>query len=142
MRHVSRHHKVDIGSIHETLEDPKLDLEYIEFAKQAADIFTKELGPQKWQPALDLLHIRCDMADFPPAGISPTGVILAGDGPSVRGQIDGHHTGILAACTAMDDVVARSGQEDGATAAQELERMAGDIAKRCHAAVSTGPALK
>ena len=57
MRHVSRHHRVDIGSIHETIDQSDVELTYIESSKQAADIFTKDLPPMKWPAALDLLNI-------------------------------------------------------------------------------------
>ena len=60
LRHLSRHHKLDIGSIHDILQDPNVEIEYVESANQAADIFTKNLPPMKWQPALDLMCMRCD----------------------------------------------------------------------------------
>ena len=61
LRHVQRGHKVDLGSLSEEFGEPELSLEYVETDKQAADIFTKGLEPQKWQNALNLLGIRTDI---------------------------------------------------------------------------------
>ena len=47
LRHVLRHHKVDIGSIHETLQDENIVLKYCKTDDQAADIFTKPSSVQE-----------------------------------------------------------------------------------------------
>ena len=60
-RHIQRGHKVDLGSLSEEFDAPELSLEYVETDKQAADIFTKGLEPQKWQNALNLLGTRTDI---------------------------------------------------------------------------------
>ena len=51
LRHVSRTHKVNLGSIAEILKDEDVLLEYIDTNEQAADIFTKALPPNKWDNA-------------------------------------------------------------------------------------------
>ena len=55
LAHVKRTHKVNLGSVHEGIEEHGVQLEYVESAKQAADIFTKDLTPAKWPNAIWLL---------------------------------------------------------------------------------------
>ena len=57
LRHLARTQRVNIASVHDAILDPQLILEYIETTKQAADVFTKSLDPQKWGNALKLLGI-------------------------------------------------------------------------------------
>ena len=57
LRHVSRTHKVDLGSVYEVVEQENVDLKYVDTLLQAADIFTKALGPNKWENALALLGL-------------------------------------------------------------------------------------
>ena len=61
LRHISRTHKVNLGSIAEVLEDEDICIEYIDTNDQAADIFTKALTPNKWDNALNLLGISRDL---------------------------------------------------------------------------------
>lgn len=61
LRHVTRAHKVNLSCLSEIFGNPETELEYLETDKQAADIFTKALPPQKWGPALQLLGIRVDL---------------------------------------------------------------------------------
>jgi hypothetical protein len=61
LRHIQRTHKVNLGSITDCFEGDTCVLEYVETSKQAADIFTKALGPQKWGPALEMLNVRTDL---------------------------------------------------------------------------------
>ena len=63
LRHIQRGHKVDLGSLSEEFNEPGLSLEYVETDRQAADIFTKALEPQKWQNALNLLGMRIDAGE-------------------------------------------------------------------------------
>ena len=58
LRHVSRTQRVNIASIHEAISEPNVILQYVETTKQAADVFTKSLDPQKWGNALDLLGVH------------------------------------------------------------------------------------
>ena len=58
LRHVSRTHKVDLGSLFEVFKNDNLSLEYVSTDKQCADIFTKQLEPHKWDAAIKLLGIR------------------------------------------------------------------------------------
>ena len=63
LRHISRTHKVNISGLSEVLHGPGEDewrIRYIGTKEQAADIFTKALGPQLWGPALNMLGIRRD----------------------------------------------------------------------------------
>ena len=55
LRHVPRHHKVDLGSVKECLDKEQFTIEYCNTKFQAADIFTKGLAPNKWPNALELL---------------------------------------------------------------------------------------
>ena len=55
LRHISRTHKVNLGSLREILDQKGIKLQYIETSKQAADIFTKALEPLKWPNAIQLL---------------------------------------------------------------------------------------
>ena len=57
LRHISRTHKVNLGSIKEVLDTPSCDIQYIDTKEQAADIFRKALEPQKWGNALELLGL-------------------------------------------------------------------------------------
>ena len=58
LRHVQRTHKVNIASLAERFkEDTSITLEYVDTSEQAADIFTKALDPQKWDPALRMLGV-------------------------------------------------------------------------------------
>jgi hypothetical protein len=57
LRHISRTHKVNLGSLTEVFEDKHIQLSYIKTDDQAADIFTKALPPQKWGAALAMLNI-------------------------------------------------------------------------------------
>ena len=57
LRHITRTHKVDLGSIKEVLERDSVQIRYIASAEQAADVFTKAVAPANWEHALDLLKI-------------------------------------------------------------------------------------
>ena len=57
LRHISRTHKVNLGSIKDEVDKKCNHLEYVDTKRQAADIFTKALDPQKWGPALDMINI-------------------------------------------------------------------------------------
>ena len=52
-----RTHKVNISGLNEVLIAPGVELKYVDTKEQAADIFTKALGPQLWGAALDMLGI-------------------------------------------------------------------------------------
>jgi hypothetical protein len=56
--HISRTHGVNIASIKDEIDKPEFELLKIDTKLQAADIFTKAVEPQKWEPALDMLGIR------------------------------------------------------------------------------------
>jgi len=58
LRHITRTHKVNLGSLCELLQEKGIKIQYVESAKQAADIFTKALEPIKWPNALELLNIK------------------------------------------------------------------------------------
>ena len=61
LRHISRTHKVNLGSLSEVMAEPNIDLRYVDTNEQAADIFTKALPPHKWEAALALLGIRTEL---------------------------------------------------------------------------------
>ena len=52
LRHVLRHHKIDLRSVKEALENNRILLTDCNTNFQAADIFTKALEPQKWDNAM------------------------------------------------------------------------------------------
>lgn len=58
LRHISRTHKVNLGSLAEFFEDKHNKLVYTETSRQCADIFTKALEASKWQNAIDLLELQ------------------------------------------------------------------------------------
>ena len=64
LRHISRTHKVNLGSLKEVCVNDDTEILYIETKKQAADIFTKALAPHLWDSALDMLGIQ--RAEPPP----------------------------------------------------------------------------
>ena len=57
LRHITRTHKVNLASLAEQFEDENILLSYVSTDKQAADVFTKALEPQKWGAALEMLNI-------------------------------------------------------------------------------------
>lgn len=61
LRHISRTHKVNLGSLSEVMAEPNIDLRYLDTNEQAADIFTKALPLHKWEAALALLGIRTEL---------------------------------------------------------------------------------
>jgi hypothetical protein len=71
LRHISRTHKVNLGSIKEELEKPEVSIEYCHTTFQAADIFTKALAPMKWPNALKLLGIDTKMTFVKAASALP-----------------------------------------------------------------------
>ena len=74
LRHITRTHKVNLGSIKEVCVGGDTELLYIDTKRQAADIFTKALAPNLWNSALDMLGIQ---RDTPP--LLPEGEALASD---------------------------------------------------------------
>ena len=67
LRHISRTHKINLSGLSELLEDPDIEVEYVDTEEQLADIFTKALQPQKWFHALCLLGIRTGLGEeIPP----------------------------------------------------------------------------
>ena len=67
LRHIGRTHKINLSSLKECLDDPCINVQYIDTNEQAADIFTKALPPQKWYKALCLLGIRTDIREPKPS---------------------------------------------------------------------------
>jgi len=57
LRHVSRTHKINLGSIKEVVDDEGIQIIHCPTNLQSADIFTKALPPMKWDAALELLGI-------------------------------------------------------------------------------------
>ena len=57
LRSLNRTHRVNLSAIHETVNHDDVRLEYVSTDIQAADIFTKNLEPNKWLPALKLLNM-------------------------------------------------------------------------------------
>ena len=70
LRHISRTHKINLSSVHEVIDQESVHVEDCDTAKQAADIFTKALAPQKWDNALALLGMECNME--PNASVCPS----------------------------------------------------------------------
>ena len=63
LRHITRTHKVNLSGLSEVFRDDTVTLAYCQTDKQAADIFTKALPPQKWRSALRLLGVRTDLCN-------------------------------------------------------------------------------
>ena len=60
LRHISRNHKGNLGSLRGVMSEPNINLEYADTNDQAADMLMKALPPQKWAAALAFLGIRAD----------------------------------------------------------------------------------
>ena len=60
LRHITRTHKINLGSLSEVLQQKGIKVQYIETTQQAADIFTKALEPMKWPNAIKLLNINTE----------------------------------------------------------------------------------
>ena len=60
LRHITRTHKINLGSLSEVLQQKGIKVQYIETTQQAADIFTKESEPLKWPNAIELLNINTE----------------------------------------------------------------------------------
>ena len=78
--HISRTHGVNMTSIKDEIDKPECELLEIGTKEQAADIFTKGVEPQKWEPALDMLGI-C-RSPLPRKGETQTASAQADDQPS------------------------------------------------------------
>ena len=64
MRHIQRTRKVNLSALAEQLEPGTgVVIKYVATDLQAADIFTKELQPLKWDHALKLLGIRTNLPE-------------------------------------------------------------------------------
>ena len=62
LRHISRTHKVNLSCLAEQFEEGSgVNVQYIDTNLQAADIFTKQLPPAKWDSAIRLLGLRTKM---------------------------------------------------------------------------------
>ena len=60
LRHISRTHKITLGSLREVMFETNICLEYVDTAEQAADIFAKALPIDKWEAALVLLGMHAE----------------------------------------------------------------------------------
>ena len=60
LRHIQRTHRVNLASLKEVFDKDSVELSYVETDKQAADIFTKALEPQKLGAALKMLGIETE----------------------------------------------------------------------------------
>ena len=58
LRHVSKHHRINLGSLYEVFSSGIAKLMYIKTTSQRADPFTKPLAVGKWPHALHLLGIK------------------------------------------------------------------------------------
>ena len=58
LRHITRTHKVNLGSLAEFFEDEYNRLQYTETSQQCADVFTKAVEASKWQNAIHLLRMK------------------------------------------------------------------------------------
>ena len=57
LRHLPKTHKINVASVSELFRDSQFQIEYIATDHQKGDILTKDLGPQKWGPGLEI-HMR------------------------------------------------------------------------------------
>ena len=58
MRHTPRTHRVDLQSVKEALDNDSVEMSHVETAHQRADVFTKDLAPSKWTPAVEMLNLH------------------------------------------------------------------------------------
>ena len=106
LRHCLRHHKINLGSVKEAMENNPIEILYCHTNFQAADIFTKALEPHKWDNALALLGIdKADQtATEEPAakdhGVEETATKKLDQECKMTPKIKG----LIAACTAIDSV--------------------------------------
>ena len=138
LRHVARTHKLDLGVVKEAIDDHSVDLEHVETDKQAADIFTKDLPPNKWPAALTLLGIkipgRDDGASASPSGASTP--ILPPDklfDPAKAASAAVPHSGASTACEIIDDVIANL----DVTACDGVSASASDVEQTLFSAAAT-----
>ena len=162
LRHVIRHHKVDLGSIREILERPDTDIAYIRSILQAADVFTKALPPFKWLPALRMLNLRIDKVEGDPSDaardiLSKITELLepAPENPDAepvpqdslhqhgdvyqRSEVDKKSLplGVAALCAVMDDLLVTAPKEN-TKLRNEAHRTFVDHVKVCSSVVSEG----
>ena len=65
LAHMQRSQRVNLGSMHEAITDHGAGLDYVETDKQAADIFTKDLAPCKWDHAVKMLGVQIEGDEEP-----------------------------------------------------------------------------
>ena len=60
VRHLTRTHRVSIGTLHEIARDPEvaLEVEYARSAEHKGDFYTKELGAAAFKEARDRVGMR------------------------------------------------------------------------------------
>ena len=58
LRHVTRTHKVNLGSLYEVFRGEDHEIKHVATNEQSADIFTKGLEPAKWDNAISLLNMK------------------------------------------------------------------------------------
>ena len=58
LRHVTRTHKVNLGSLYEVFRGDDHEIKHVGTNEQSADIFTKGLEPAKWDNAISLLNMK------------------------------------------------------------------------------------
>ena len=59
LRHLPHTHRMELQSLNKVVTNDSIDLEYVEAAKQRAEIFTKKgVAPAKWDAAFGMLNLH------------------------------------------------------------------------------------
>ena len=127
LRHVLRTHKLNLGVVKEAIDDQGVLLEHIETEKQAADIFTKDLPPNKFPNALHLLGMRVpgvsgeficgpltkEASEFkgPPSQSDPVEALSE----IVEKKLTIRNNGAVSACAIVDDIISSTNVPDNSS---------------------------
>ena len=57
LRHLARHHRINLGLVHEMCQDPDIDVKHVETALQKGDFLTKGLDRTKHEAACRLVGL-------------------------------------------------------------------------------------
>ena len=63
LRHITRTHKVNLGSLSDVVASPGRILKHVTSVDQIADVFTKAVEQQGWQNALRLLGMTTSVPE-------------------------------------------------------------------------------
>jgi hypothetical protein len=131
LRHCLRHHKINLGSAKEAIENNPIEIVYCHTNFQAADVFTKALEPHKWDNALALLGVdkMNQTTTKEPAAEDHDDEEVATEKLDQECKMTPPIKGLIAACTAIDSVAFEFQKYHDDTKTEGLLRFAGERAK-------------